>query len=157
MPSAFFTIIVLLFAICFGQVSVISGKGPSYPQSVDSIRFVITLPVKNKQQDSLCTPLPRTWLADYLHAIDTTIQYADAVKLHRKEIGGCGTKHLFDSYLVFYADKKKAMKLFFSCRKYHGGLLDCAKDRYPFVVIFKPGFTHRLEQLSAHTASRSRH
>ena len=156
MPYALLAIIMVLSACCFGQVAVISGKGPSYPQRVDIIQFVIKTTAKNHGGDSLFIPLPHTWLTECLSNIDTVLHYVDAVKLHRKEIGGCGPKHRFDSYLMFYANKKRVMKISFSCRKYHGGLLDCSKDAYPFAVIFKPGFTRKLQLLSAHTAASGR-
>ena len=148
---------IMITATClYGQVAIISGKGPSYPVSADSVQFVIQVSAQKHTGTKLCTSLPRTWLDDCRNNIDTTLHYIDAVKLHRKEISGCGPKHQFDSYLVFYANKKKTMTISFSCRKYHGGMLNCALDKYPFVVVFKPGFMRKLEQLSARTAEKGK-
>ena len=139
-------VVFLLFACSFGQIAVVSGKAPSFPQHADSVCFV-----QIHKNDSLRTTLPVTWLKDCISSIDTIIHYADAVRLHRKEISGCSEKKRFDSFFVFYENKQRVMTVFFSCKSYGAGMLDCKKDKYPFVVVFKPEFSRKIRRTAAHT------
>ena len=133
----------------FGQLSVIGGGGPLFPWKVDSVDLVVKFKKAKNRVDSLVMPLDTGIFQELKNSIDSTIHYVDAVLKKRLEIGGNATGPKFDALLHFLRDKKRAVQVSFSHKSMHSALLDVKAEKYPFVVTFKPEFTHKLDSLAA--------
>jgi len=150
---------LFLSAFCsctFGQLSVISGSGPSFPRSVDSIIFIATGHHRNHGRDSIDKSLPPAFFDTLRQNIDSVVHYVDAEKQRRMEITGCGKEPRFDNFIVFFNQKKQVMKISFSCNRFSGGMLDVKADKYPFVVTFKPAFSRSLDSLALALKAKSK-
>lgn len=140
-----FFVALILFTFCaFCQLTVISGKGPVFPQKVDEITFSIKPSQMHKQGNSPCDTLTNDFYDEFKKNVDSTFQYVDAVRLKRTEITGNTHGVKFIAYLIFFADTKQLLKASFSATNFNSALLDIATDKYPYVVVFKPALVKKL-------------
>jgi hypothetical protein len=138
-----------LSSCVFGQISLVSGNGPSYPKKADSVVFVLAADPPRRAHDSIISALPPQFLDECISGIDSVFNYVEAVRLKRREITGCGRGQKFGRHLVFYNVHKPVMKLLFSCNRLEGGMLDITAEKYPFAIVFKPDFVKKLKRIAA--------
>ena len=148
----FLTIPVLIAALCFsafGQLAVVSGGGPHFPLTADSVLYVAKFVKSKKRVDSTVAALDTGFYGEFKRSIDTTVQYVDAVRAKREEIGGGASAPKFHAVIHFLRGKKRIVQLSFSRGRMGSALLDVKSEKYPYVVTFKPEFAHKLDSIGA--------
>lgn len=136
--------LIFLTSYAFCQLSVVSGRGPVFPDTVDETVLSIKAPQAQKQRIPRCDTLSKDFYGEFKQSIDSTFPYVDAVRLKRKEITGNTHGPKFTVYLKFSADKKQICQVRFSGNNFASGMLDIAADKYPYVVVFKPALAKKL-------------
>jgi hypothetical protein len=149
-----FLLVALVFP-AFGQISVISGGAPLFPWKSDSVLYVAKFETAKKLVDSVVTALDTGLYEEFKRSVDTTIQYVDAVRVKREEIGGSRSGPKFFGLLHFLRDKKRIVQVSFCRKGMRSALLDVKSEKYPFVVTLKPDFAAKLDSIDA--AARKKH
>lgn len=143
----FWSLLFICASLVYPDVTVMHGSGPDFPLEADSA-FLFVWHDSAGTSDSIITGLPASMYTELRENIDSVYNYATALRLKRKELSGCATRHKYGSCLSFTTLGTITLKLLFSCGDYRSAKLLTATDQYPFVVKLTKGFSEKLRKLA---------